>query len=372
MKVIQVYKDYYPPVTGGIEGHINLLANGLKDAGIDIEVLTSNTQSKLEKNNINGVPITKVPQLGRLNSAPLNFSLPYWIRKLGKNADILHFHYPNPSAELSYLCSGLRNKVVVTYHSDIVRQKISGILLAPLLNSFLRCAHTIIVASPNYQRSSKLLQKFEIKCKIIPYGVDLGSFTASAETLQKAALVRQEYGRPIVLFVGKFRYYKGLHVLIEAAEKLDCQVLLIGSGPLEPACRLQVADKNLGAKVKFIGEVSDAEKLVFLHACDVFVLPSIFRSEAFGIAQLEAMSCGKPVISTELCTGTSFVNQHMKTGLVVSPNDVEALVDAVQNVVNNPDLKAKYGNSCLERVSKYFSKEKMIAAVLNVYRNALA
>jgi rhamnosyl/mannosyltransferase len=108
MKVLHIYKDYYPPVMGGIEGHLNLLANGLKDVGVDVEVLTSNTKSKLERKNINGIPITKVPQLGRLNSAPLNVTLPYWIRKLGRKADIMHFHFPNPSAELSYLCSTLR------------------------------------------------------------------------------------------------------------------------------------------------------------------------------------------------------------------------------------------------------------------------
>jgi rhamnosyl/mannosyltransferase len=282
----------------------------------------------------------------------------------------MHFHFPNPSAELSYLCSGLKSNVVVSYHSDIVRQKVTGKLLAPFLKKFLKCAHTIIVASPNYQNSSTMLQKFAMNCKIIPYGIDLGKFAASPETDQQATMVRQKYGRPIALFVGKFRYYKGLHILIEAAKKLDCKVLLIGSGPLEAALCMQVESSNLGAKVKFIGEVSDAEKLVFLHACDVFILPSIFRSEAFGIAQLEAMSCGKPVISTELFTGTSFVNQHLETGLVIPPNNVETLVSAVQGLIDNPELKAKYGSACLERVSKFFGKEKMIANILDVYRNA--
>jgi len=371
MKVLLVYKDYYPPVMGGIEGHLNLLANGLKDAGVDVEVLTSNTKSKLERKNINGIPITKVPQFGRFNSAPLNLTLPYWIRKLGKKADILHFHFPNPTAELSYLCSGLRSNVVVTYHSDIVRQRITRMLLAPFLKNFLKCTHTIIVASPNYQRSSKILQKFAIKCKIIPYGIDLGKFAASSKTDQQAALVRRNYGRPILLFVGEFRYYKGLHILIEAAKKLDCKVLLIGSGPLEPALRMQVDSSNLSAKVEFIGQVSDAQRLVYLHACDVFILPSIFRSEAFGIAQLEAMSCCKPVISTELFTGTSFVNQHQKTGLVIAPNDVDALIGAVKGLINNPEQREKYGNASLERASKVFSKERMIAGILKVYQEVL-
>ena len=371
MKVLHIYKDYYPPVMGGIEGHLNQVAHGLKEAGVDVEVLISNRNSKLERNKSNGVPITKVPQLGRISSAPLNPSLPYWIHRLGVQADILHFHFPNPTAELSYLCSGLKSNVVVSYHSDIVRQKIAGSLLTPLLNKFLMGAHTIIVASPNYRSSSKTLQKFRHKCKVISYGIELEKFVGDSDTFEKAADIRRKHCRPILLFVGQFRYYKGLHILIDAAERLDCRVLLIGSGTLERQLRRQVARRGLDAKVIFLGQVSDAQRLVYLHACDIFVLPSIYRSEAFGISQLEAMSCGKPIISTELGTGTSFVNQHQQTGLVIAPNDVDALVKAVNMLINNPPQREKFGKASLARATEIFSKERMIADILNVYREVL-
>ncbi|UCF93739.1 MAG: glycosyltransferase [Desulfobacterales bacterium] len=372
MKVLQVYKDYYPPIKGGIEGHLNLLANGLRQQGVAVEVLVSNTRPKLVRTGIQGVPITKVPQLGRFQSAPLNPTLPYWIRKLGQKADVLHFHFPNPTAELSYLVSGLQRPVVVTYHSDIVRQKKMGKIISPFLFLFLKKAHTIIVTSSNYLHSSRVLQNFKNKCKIIPHGIDIQRFAVLPETCRTIESLRQKYGGAILLFVGRFRYYKGLDVLIEATPRINGKVLLIGSGPLEKNFQQQIAAANLADKVVFLGEVSDEELHTYLHACDVFLLPSTSRSEAFGIVQLEAMSCGKPVVCTELTTGTSFVNQHEKTGLVVPPNDAAALAAAVNFLLNHKETREKYGRASLERVTKYFTKEKMIAATLQVYQNIIS
>ena len=137
MRALQIYKDYFPPVRGGIEGHINLLANGLKENGVDVQVLVSNTTSRLEKVNINGVPVTKVPQIGRYASASLNMNFSYWIKKLGEDVDILHFHFPNPTAEISYLISGLKKTIIVTYHSDIIRQARLLKVYSPFLKQFL-------------------------------------------------------------------------------------------------------------------------------------------------------------------------------------------------------------------------------------------
>ena len=371
MRVLLIYKDYYPPVMGGIEGYLNLLAHGLNSLGIQVEVLVSSTNSTLQSEIIDGISVTKVPQIGRFNSAPLNLSLPYWIRKKAKTADIMHFQFPNPTAELSYLISGLKGNVVVTYHSDIVRQKIGATLLAPLLKSFFKRARAVMVTSPNYLKSSPLLQQFKEKCSIAPLGIDVGEFEINTDIEAKIADIHNRIGSPMILFVGKFRYYKGISVLIQAAANLDCKIVLIGSGPLEKEIREQVERERLGHKVFFLGEVSDNDKIAYLHACDIFVLPSIYRSEAFGIAQLEAMSCSKPVICTELGTGTSFVNQHEKTGLVIPPNDVDALVASVQYLLDNPALRQQYGKAGHDRVHQNFSKEKMISNVVAVYQNVM-
>jgi len=367
LKVLQVYKDYYPPVIGGVEGHINMLANGLKQRGVEVEVLVSNTRARLEKENINGIQVTKVPQLGRLASAPLNPTFPFHLRRLARDADVLHFHFPNPTGEISSLFARLDNKVVVTYHSDIVRQARLAKLYSPLRHRFLESSQTIIATSPYYVRSSGVLGQFQDKTSVIPFGIDLARFALSSEKDKEIVTLRRTYGPSTLLFIGRFRYYKGLHVLIEAMSKVRGKLLLIGGGPVEKELGSQVAARRLEEKVFFLGELSDHEVVNHLHACDVFVLPSVLRSEAFGIVQLEAMACGKAVVCTELGTGTSFVNQHQETGLVVPPNDAAALAKAVNYLLANRGIREKYGKAGRKRVEKYFSKETMIENIIRTY-----
>ena len=371
MKVLQVYKDYFPPVRGGIEGHINLLANGLKKNGVEVEVLVSNTSSRLEKENIDGIPVIKIPQIGRYASASLNMNFSYWINKLGEKADILHFHFPNPTAEISYLISGLNRKIVVTYHSDIIRQARLLKIYSPFLKQFLKKADDIIITSPNYLETSPYLADFKSKSTLVPFGINLSEFDSNFLEKKKIENIRNQYGHSM-LFIGKFRYYKGLHVLIKSMKTVEGKLLLIGSGPLEADLKRQASKLHLDHKIIFLGELTDSEKINYLHACDVFVLPSIYRSEAFGIVQLEAMACSKPVVCTELGTGTSFVNQHEKTGLVVKPNDHDALSQSINHILRNPDIKERYGKAGYERVSNYFSQERMVHEVISVYEKNLS
>ena len=370
LKVLQVYKDYYPPVVGGVEGHINLLANGLKGRGIKVEVLVSNTQAKLEIENINEIRVIKVPQLGRFASAPLNASLSTWVRRLGREADVIHFHFPNPTGEIASLLAGLNNKIVVTYHSDIIRQAKLAKLYSPFLLRFLESSEAIIATSPPYVESSKVLRQFREKCKVIPFGIDLNRFRLNTERSDQVTEVRRFYGGPIVLFIGRFRYYKGLYILLEAMKSVPGNLLLIGIGPMERELKEQVAmDDDLRGKVFFLGELSDEDVVIHLQACDVFVLPSIFRSEAFGIVLLEAMACGKPLISTELGTGTSFVNQHQETGLVVPPCDAGALAEAINYLLANPEVRERFGKTARERAEKYFCLDRMVEDVIRTYQD---
>jgi glycosyltransferase involved in cell wall biosynthesis len=372
MKVLHIYKDYYPPIKGGIEGHINQLANGLRRRGIGVEVLVSNTFSKLDIENVNGITVTKVPQLGRLVSAPLNMTFSFWIKRLGENADILHFHFPNPTSEISFMISRLKKNVVVTYHSDIVRQARLVKIYAPFLRKFLEQADSIIVTSPNYLESSTVLNGFKQKCTLIPFGIDTSDFSLCRDTQTKVVKLREAHHNGILLFIGRFRYYKGLHVLVEAMENIEGTLLLIGTGPMESELKHDVHRLKLEKKIIFLGELSDFEKILYLHACDLFVLPSIFRSEAFGISQLEAMACSKPVICTELGTGTSFVNIHEKTGLVVPPNDPHALEAAIRFLLENPAAREKFGKAGFTRVQNCFSHDKMIEDTISVYKSILS
>lgn len=371
MKVLHVYKDYYPPVKGGIEGHINVLARGLKRRGVDAEVLVSNTRFRCSREEIDGIPVTRVPQIGRFTSAPLNFSFASWLKRLAPAADLLHFHFPNPTAELSYLMTGLRRPVVVTYHSDIVRQALLGKCYEPFLREFLKRADAILATSPDYRRSSRLLSRYSSKIRVVPLGVDLERFELRREDAAEIAAIRRRYGNRLVLFVGRFRYYKGLHVLVDAMEGVDGRLLLIGTGPLERRLRDRTNRSPRNDRIVFLGERSDREVVRFLHACDLFVLPSVQRSEAFGIVQLEAMACGKPLVCTAIGTGTTFVNRHGRTGWVVPPDDPRRLGDAIRHLLDHPRTRAEFGEAGRERVRREFSADRMVERVLDVYGDVL-
>jgi glycosyltransferase involved in cell wall biosynthesis len=372
LRVLHVYKDYYPPVKGGIEGHMNLLARGLQARGVEVRVLVANNCFALQRETIEGVPVTLVPQLGRLASAPITLAFTRWIRELGAKSDILHFHFPNPTAEASYLFSGLEGKVVVTYHSDIVRQRFLKKFYHPLLMRFLGAADAIIATSPRYVESSPILSGFRDKCVVIPLGIDLTRFRLNLERTRKVSGIRARAGERLILFIGRFRYYKGLQVLLKAMEAIDGKLLLIGAGPLEGALRQQVKESGLEGKVVFLGELSDEEVVLHLHACDLFVLPSIQRSEAFGIVQLEAMACGKPVVCTELGTGTSFVNEHGKTGLVVPPSDAALLASSINELLSGREMREAMGDAGRKRVEEHFTRETMVEKTLDLYTSVVA
>ena len=371
MRVLQIYKDFYPPVKGGIEGHLNLLARGFKHRGIDVSILVSNTKPFLKIESIDGIPIIKVPQLTRVASAPINPTLFLWFRKLADQFDLFHFHLPNPTAVVSYLLAGLRKKVVVTYHSDIVRQRQLAKLYAPFSKLFLDRADTIVATSPKYIQSSNVLNCYRGKCRIVPLGIDTARFNGNAEFAVLAQKIRQRYGSRVVLFVGKFRYYKGLDVLIEAMKSVDGHLLLVGAGQLESELKSQASSAGLDNKITFLGEVSDDEVVVYLKSCDVLVLPSTLRSEAYGIVQLEAMACSKPVVSTELGTGTSYINEHQKTGLIVEPNNPTDLAKAINYLLDRPELRSQFGQAGFERVQKHFSAGRMMDDLVSIYEKCI-
>ena len=261
--------------------------------------------------------------------------------------------------------------MVVTYHSDIVRQAFLGKMYEPFLRNFLSRADAIIATSPDYRRSSRMLRDFAEKTRVAPLGVDLERFRLKNGDAGAIRAIRKRHGNRLILFIGRFRYYKGLHVLIDAMEKVNGRLLLIGAGPLDASLRNRARRLDRRDRVVFLGERSDREVVRFLHASDVFVLPSVQRSEAFGIVQLEAMACGKPLVCTAIGTGTTFVNQHGRTGRVVPPDDPRELADAIQHLLDHPEERATLGAAGLQRVRTEFSADRMTEQVLSVYREVL-
>lgn len=366
---MQIYKDYFPPTIGGVEKHLNLLSTGMSELGVEIEVLVSNTHPVSIRGVLDGIKVVKAIEFGRLASAPINPNFPLLLWQMAQKADLLHFHLPNPTAVCAYRLAMLKKPFVVTYHSDIVRQAILKRFYLPIEKPFLKKARQIIATSPNYLKYSTTLQQHKDRCTVIPLGIDTGQYRKFDR--QEIEAIRAALGSRIVLFVGKFRYYKGLSVLLDAMRTVSGKLVLVGDGPLKSKLIEEVRRKDLGSKIVFVDAVSDRKKLNYLHACDLFVLPSILPSEAFGVVLLEAMSCGKPVISTELGTGTSYINHHKSTGIVIPPNNSAKLSEAITTLLDNEELRSKYGQAGRRRVTGAFSMEAMLNDTLAVYKSCL-
>jgi len=371
MKVLLLYKDYYP-VVGGIENHIRLLARGLRAEGVDAHVLVTNTGPASQRQTIDGVPVTKAGRQAHLLSTPISLSFFNELRKQSATADLVHLHSPYPLAETAHLLLGRGKPTVISYHSDIVRQKRTGKLYAPILRKVLQSAALVAASSPAYIESSPFLRDVQEKCRVIHYGIETERFEETEQVRIDAQRLRKQYGDlPLLLFIGRLRHYKGLDVLIRAMHSIKARLLIIGTGPMQEAWQELARTEKLADKVLFLGDSQEEECLAARYAADIFVLPSTNRAEALGIVQLEAMASGMPVVCTELGTGTSYVNRDGETGLVVAPNNPRVLAAAINKLLANPAMRTWMGAKGRMRVKAEFSFKKMIDSTISFYQEAL-
>lgn len=369
MKILHVYKDYYPPVVGGIEKHISQVCNHFKHK-YEVEALVCNHGIRTQVETIDGVKVTKVGEVGRLQSAPLPPTFPMWLRKA--KADILHFHVPNPTCEFSYLLANPPGKVVVTYHSDIIRQEFLLKFYKSFLIKFLERTKLIMPTSPVYVDTSPFLREFRSKCEVVPLGIDTEMFESAGVRLKPEIEKLQDiFGPDFILFVGKLRYYKGAQFLIEAMREVESPLVIVGHGPMENDLKSLAANYRVSDRVHFVGEVTDDDLAVFYHACSMLALPSVYRSEAYGLVQIEAHASGKPVISTRLGTGVEFVNSDGRTGLVVPPADPPALAKAINKLLADPEKRKDMGEFAQKRARSDFDLKTMFERIDAVYQKAL-
>jgi len=370
VKILHIGKYYPPYYKGGIEDHVMVLCEELKRE-IQVEVLVANNKIKTEIDHINEVSFTKLGRWAVVAGTPVCPALLYRINKY--SADIIHVHMPNPWAELCLLTTKLRKKLVASFHCDIIRQKSLFALYRPFLLRFLKKVDRIIAATPLHIEYSPVLGQFKDKCRVIPYGINPDRFRPDTPIVTLANSIRQKtQNSKIILFVGRLVYYKGLDYLIKAMKNIAAVLLVVGTGPLLKTMQELVKTMQLEKKVLFAGEISEEQLPAYYRACDVFVLPSTARTEAFGIVQLEAMSSYKPVISTNLKTGVPYVNQDGKTGIVVPPADSEILAEAIQRLLTNEALCRQMGENGYRRVREEFTKERMGQRTLALYQDVLS
>jgi rhamnosyl/mannosyltransferase len=364
MKIVHIYKDFDPPVHGGMEHHMALMC-WFQRQWAEVEALTCSRTWRSRVTDREGTRVTEAGEFGRLQSAPFSpMFVPYTARL---RADIAVVHVPNPTAEIAWLLARPKAKLVVRYQSDIVRQASAMRFYAPVQRRFLQRAHLIVVASQQYLDTSETLRPFRDKCVVVPLGILPEEF--AAPPAEKIEAVRERYGGGFVLFSGRHRYYKGIEYLVRAAKFIKAPVVVAGEGPEREKC--MALARALGVAIAFPGALGHEDLLAHLHACDVFAFPSIARSEAYGISMLEAHVAGKPVVATTLGTGVEFVNRHGETGLNVPPKDVEALATAINQLIDDAGLRAQMGAAAKRRVETELHAERIARAEFDLYRKLL-
>lgn len=362
MRVVHVGK-FYPPYRGGMESHLATLCGELA-RDVDLRVIVANDRLESVAETVDGVPVLRVGTALMVSSATVNPGMARAIREA--RADVVHLHHPNPTGVLSYLASGSRAPLIVTYHSDIVRQRVLRTLFWPVQQRFLRRAFAIIASSPEYAASSPVLRLHAGRVRVIPFGIRPDEAGAPDPATVRA--FRARHGGRVVLAVGRLVYYKGFDYLVRAMASVDGHLVIVGDGPMRGELARLAAEQGVADRVTLAGRVDDAAS--HYAAADVFVLPAVARSEAFGLVQLEAMAAGLPVVNTRIPSGVPFVSRDGETGLTVPPRDPGALAAALTRLLDDAELRVRLGAAARQRVLTEFSAGRMARDTLALYREA--
>ncbi len=369
MKVLHLGK-FYPPAKGGMETILALICESTAQH-VQNRVIVSNSRPVTVEERHGSIEVLRVGALARIGAVAFCPMMPFHLAR--EDADVIVLHEPNPMALVSYFLARPRGRLIVWYHSDVIRPGWRyRLFYRPFLRFALSRAVRIVVSSPALGATAPELEDFQAKCKVIPFGVEAPDPADLEATVQRAGEIRREANKSIVLFVGRLVPYKGVDVLLEALSGLDAVALIVGQGPLRARLEEQSRALLVADRVRFLGSVDDDELAALYRACNVFVLPSVTRQEAFGVVQLEAMAAGKPVVSTDLGTGVGWVNRDGETGYVVPPRNVRALHDALARLLSDPVLQKRMGAAAAKRISSAFTLERMIDDTLALYRDVVA
>ncbi|PUE16074.1 glycosyltransferase [Limnohabitans sp. MMS-10A-178] len=373
MRVLQISK-FYPPVMGGIESVAWELTEGLNRAGVPTDVLCSNQKLwKTQDKAASGYRICRSGSLGTVLSTSIAPSMVFHLRRLATDCEIIHLHMPDPMAAMAVLLARPQGRLVVHWHSDVIRQRWALKLYEPLQEWILRRADMVIATSHSYFEDSYPLQPWRHKVRVVPIGIT--DRVEGADSAKVAAYRQLAGGRRIVLAIGRMTYYKGFDVLIDAAAYLpqDCVVFIGGSGELLNEYQELVIRRGLNSRIALLGHVHQDNLLSLLEACSVFCMPSNVRAEAYGVAMLEAMLMSKPIVASDISgSGVPWVNVHGLTGLNVPVSNPAALAAGLTSILTDDELRDRFGNAARKRYLQEFNVDLMIQRVLNLYGSMMS
>jgi glycosyltransferase involved in cell wall biosynthesis len=371
MKVLHVYRTYFPDTQGGLEEVIRQICLNTQENGVTSRVFTLSDEPYPRRLPRVEAEVVRVRKTFEVASCGFTLTGILQFAKEVEWADLVHYHYPWPFSDLMYLAAGRSKPAVLTYHSDIIRQQFLLSIYRPLMNRYLRAMDRIIATSPNYFATSDVLNSYADKVEVIPIGLDEPSYPLLHEGNRDLAEMEHAYGRDFFLFVGVLRYYKGLHILLDAIKHAPYKVVIVGAGPVEAALREQAKRLGLG-NVIFTGYISDKIKMALFQLCRAVVFPSYLRSEAFGVTLLEGAMSSKPLISAEVGSGTSHVNIDGLTGIVVEAGSSLALRAAMDKLYHDKASADEMGKNARRRYETLFTGRLMGQRYAQMYAEVLS
>jgi len=354
MKIVLHVGKFYPPVSGGMERAVETVCRA-SEGIVDSRVLAMHTSRETVEEVRDGIHVTRVGTIGTAGSVTI---APAFGRALSRAAaDLIVIHEPNPWALLSYAIARPIPPIAIWYHSDVVRPALQyALFYAPMARSAYRRALRFVVSSPPLAERAAALAPYRDRVRVIPFGIDPALWHGN------------DMESPFVLFAGRHVAYKGVDVLLRALEGTAVRAVIAGDGPKRREWEALAETLRLNGQVRFAGEIPDADLRALMQSCAVLALPSITRAEAFGYVQLEAMASSKPVVSTDVPSGVSWVNQHEATGLVVPAGDAAALRAALERLVGDAALRRRYGEAGRRRAEQEFTLARLRERLTALYR----
>ena len=369
MRILQLGKFY--PIRGGVEKVMWDLTRGLAAEGHACDMLCASFDGAKE------LQIIPLEDKGRCIVLPCSLQasgtmlcpkMIGWLRRHAAEYDLIHVHHPDPMACLALRLSGYKGRVILHWHSDILKKKAILAAYKPLQSWLIRRAERIVGTTPVYVAQSKALAHVQDKVTYVPIGID----PIIVDPAKVAEIQARYPGKKIVYSLGRLVPYKGYTYLIQAAQFLpdDYIILIGGKGPLQESLQAGINSLHLQDKVKLLGFVADEEHAALYGAAKVFVMSSVMKTEAFGIVQIEAMSTGTPVVATKIPeSGVSWVNEDGISGLNVEPEDPKALAEAVRSICEDPVRYQVFSKNAKERFSRLFAYNNMIDKIIKIYEN---
>jgi glycosyltransferase involved in cell wall biosynthesis len=371
LRILQLGKAYPPVNLGGVEVVIELFTKGLNEENYPCDALGVNDKYEfVAEKNVTGGVIYRTKLLKKAFSTLFSIQLISFLNKIKGKYDIIHIHTPDPMAALALYFCRPSCKIVLHWHSDILRQKVLLFFYNPLLHWLVKRADLILATSPNYIEHSSYLKENILKTKVLPIGLNIEYEIVEKEL--NIQLTNRYYSKKIIFSLGRLAYYKGYEHLILAANYLpdDYVIVIAGGGNEREYLTKIIIDNDLKDKVLLVGKISESEKVWYFKNCMIFALSSIFKTEAYAIVQVEAMAYGKPVVSTEIAgSGVSWVNMNGESGITVPIKDSKAIAEACLEIMTNEVLYNKYAQGALARYNKCFTRDIMINKLIHFYKH---